>query len=89
MAYGLPIVTTSIGAEGMGLTDNYNVLIADTEDEFADKIVEVYQNQNLWKTLSLNARTLIEQHYTPAVVKKALHKVLEGQIMKERKEDIL
>lgn len=77
MAYGLPLVTTSIGAEGMGLTDGYNVLIANDEEQFADKVVKAYQDQKLWETLSLNSRSLIEQNYTPDAVKKALRMVLE------------
>lgn len=77
MAYGLPVVTTSIGAEGMGSTNGYNVLIADDEEQFADKVVKAYQDRELWKTLSLNSRTLFEQNYAPDAVKKALHMVLE------------
>jgi len=77
MAYGLPVVTTSIGAEGMGLADGYNVLIADDEEQFANKVVEVYHDRRLWETLSLNARTLIEQNYSPDAVKQALGAVLE------------
>ncbi|RZB38068.1 MAG: O-antigen biosynthesis protein [Desulfobacteraceae bacterium Eth-SRB2] len=77
MAYGLPVVTTPIGAEGMGSIDGYNVLIAEDEEQFADKVVKAYQDQKLWETLSRNSRTLFEQNYTPDAVKKALHAVLE------------
>jgi glycosyltransferase involved in cell wall biosynthesis/2-polyprenyl-3-methyl-5-hydroxy-6-metoxy-1,4-benzoquinol methylase len=77
MAYGLPVVTTPIGAEGMDSTDGYNMLIADDEEQFADKVVKAYQDRELWETLSLNSRTLFEQNYTPDAVKKALRRVLE------------
>lgn len=36
---GLPVVTTSIGAEGIGLTDGLNALIADAPDDFVAAIV--------------------------------------------------
>jgi glycosyltransferase involved in cell wall biosynthesis len=80
MAYGLPVVTTSIGAEGIGVTDDYNILIADSESQFKEKVVKVYQDPKLWNTLSLNARTLIKQKYTPNAIKKELSKVLRDTL---------
>jgi GT2 family glycosyltransferase len=41
MSHSLPVVTTSIGAEGMGLTDGLNVLVADTAEDFAEKVSKV------------------------------------------------
>src|SRR6185369_13677698 len=35
MAHGLPVVTTSIGIEGFGLTPSTNVLVGDTPRDFA------------------------------------------------------
>ncbi|MEZ5796719.1 MAG: glycosyltransferase [Paracoccaceae bacterium] len=52
MAHGLPIVTTSVGAEGMGLTDGQDVLIADTPEAMTEAIVRLYTNADLWRRLS-------------------------------------
>ena len=41
MAHGLPVVTTSIGAEGMGLTERENVFIADSPEAFSDAVIEL------------------------------------------------
>lgn len=49
--YFLPVVTTSIGAEGMDLKNNENVLIADEKEDFAQRILELYSDYNLWKKL--------------------------------------
>jgi GT2 family glycosyltransferase/glycosyltransferase involved in cell wall biosynthesis/2-polyprenyl-3-methyl-5-hydroxy-6-metoxy-1,4-benzoquinol methylase len=78
MAYGLPVVTTSIGAEGMGITDGHHALIADDEESFAMAVIKLYQDPGLWEKLSLNSRTLIEQNYSPDAVEQALRKLLEG-----------
>ncbi|KAL6078233.1 Glycosyltransferase [Balamuthia mandrillaris] len=43
MAKGVPVVTTSIGAEGMGLVDGEDVLIADTAEGFADKVCRLHR----------------------------------------------
>ena len=79
MAYGLPVVTTTVGAEGFDLVEGHSALIADEEEEFADKVIQLYQDRSLWKTLSLNSRKLIEQNYTPDVIKKKIKSFLEGK----------
>ena len=39
MAFGLPVVTTSVGAEGMGLVDGTHALVADDPASFAEAVV--------------------------------------------------
>jgi GT2 family glycosyltransferase/glycosyltransferase involved in cell wall biosynthesis len=75
-SYGLPVVTTSIGAEGMSLVDGHNALIADTETAFADQIVELYTERTLWQTLSVNGRKVITEQFSPATIRSALETVL-------------
>lgn len=53
--YYLPVVTTSIGAEGMQLEHRKNALIEDTPQGFANAIIELYQNQALWTELQKNS----------------------------------
>jgi len=52
MAYGLPMVTTSIGAEGMELSHGINTMIADTTKDFALSVIKLYQSPDLWKKIS-------------------------------------
>jgi GT2 family glycosyltransferase len=53
MAVGLPSVSTNLGAEGMGLSeDEKEVLIADTPQEFAEKIIRLYLDRSIWAKLS-------------------------------------
>ena len=63
--YHLPLVTSSTGAEGMNLENNYNALIADTPKDFADAILKLYTNENLWEKLSHNS----EQSLFPFSIK--------------------
>jgi len=47
IAYGVPVVTTSIGAEG--IVNNSKLLsITDNASEFAKKLVDLYTNETLW-----------------------------------------
>jgi glycosyltransferase involved in cell wall biosynthesis len=49
LSLGLPTITTKIGAEGMGLIDHQDVLIADTAEEFAQAVIELYDHRELWQ----------------------------------------
>lgn len=52
MAVGLPVVATSIAAEGMSLTDGENILVADGVEAFASTVVSLYESEVLWNKLS-------------------------------------
>lgn len=53
--YYLPVVTTKIGAEGMFLKNRENALIADDAVNFANNIIELYQDKDLWEKLRNNS----------------------------------
>lgn len=56
LEFKLPVITTGIGAEGMSLEDQKTALISDENPQnFADKILELYDNENLWQTLHQNS----------------------------------
>lgn len=76
LAYGLPLVTTSIGAEGMHLEDRRHVLVADDPAEFADRVCELYTNQRLWEHLSLEGRRHVEEHFGYDAVKRRIGEAL-------------
>jgi hypothetical protein len=49
---GLPNVLSSIAAEGLGIVNMKNSLIADTADEMVSAILNLYGNEQLWNTIS-------------------------------------
>jgi GT2 family glycosyltransferase len=53
--YHLPVITSSIGAEGMHLVHNENALIEDTPEGFANAIIKLYSDKNLWQKLQKNS----------------------------------
>lgn len=73
LAHGLPVVTTSIGAEGFGLTNEFDVMIADDAESLAAAIIQVYAQKDLWERLAENSRLLIEKHFTPEVVAETIN----------------
>jgi glycosyltransferase involved in cell wall biosynthesis len=68
LSHGIPVVTTSIGAEGFGLTSGEDALIADDPIEFARAVLRAYSNKSLWQRLSENGRARIAADFTPAAV---------------------
>ncbi|ROL57273.1 glycosyltransferase [Bacteroidetes/Chlorobi group bacterium Naka2016] len=64
MAMGLPIVSTSIGAEGITATDAQGLLIADSVEEFARNVLHFVKKPDLARQIGLNARNYIEQNYS-------------------------
>lgn len=63
MSMGNPVVSTSVGAEGLQTLHKRDILIADTEIEFAEAIVYLLQNPEPFEAIRKNARELAEQHY--------------------------
>ena len=65
---GLPVVTTTIGAEGMGLIDGKTALLADEPERFANAVCRLYQDSVLWEKLSRQGQDYIEQQCGETVV---------------------
>jgi len=64
MGHGIPLVTTTIGAEGMSLSHGTNALLCDSAANFAGQAVELYQDQNLWNTLAANGLSHIGSKFS-------------------------
>ncbi|TYT70254.1 glycosyltransferase [Microcystis aeruginosa] len=77
LSLGLPTITTKIGAEGMGLIDHQDVLIADTAEEFAQAVIELYDHRELWQKLADNSLETIKR-YQPATVQTNLQVLLSN-----------
>lgn len=81
LEYGLPVVSTSIGTEGMNLVPNQHILEANDTKGFARQILLLSNNETLWTQLSHNALSAIKP-YTTEVIQENLHQTLEGLIVK-------
>jgi GT2 family glycosyltransferase/glycosyltransferase involved in cell wall biosynthesis len=80
MSHGLPIVTSSVGAEGMGLVDGRHALIRDDPDGFATAVVELYTQQPLWERISTNALDLVRRSWTPEAMQHRLYDLLHRTV---------
>jgi glycosyltransferase involved in cell wall biosynthesis len=69
---GLPIVATAIGAEGMSLVDGEHLLVADAAANFAECVLSLLDDDELWGRLQRQGRALIGQTLSEAVVARRL-----------------
>ena len=76
LSLGLPVVTTPIGAEGMGLVDDETALITADETDFAKKVLRLYRDPSLWERLSKKGQQTIENRFSKDVAKQALEQLL-------------
>lgn len=63
MALGKAVISTTIGAEGINCTHGKNILIADSPEEFAKAVLDLYRNANKCRMMGLEARNLIRDDY--------------------------
>lgn len=63
-AASVPCVSTTLGAEGLHVTDKKNILIADTVEDFAEAIVQVLVQPALAASLGRHLHTLVVEHYS-------------------------
>jgi Glycosyltransferase len=63
MALGKTIISTSLGAEGIGVKSGKELWIADTKEEFMDAIRVCFGNPSIAKQIGNQAKTFVLQHY--------------------------
>lgn len=63
LAQAMPIVTTTIGCEGIGVKNGEQLLIGDRSEEFADAILTILQHPDMGVRLGQSGRQLMEDHY--------------------------
>ena len=64
MAMALPVVSTTVGAEGIAATHKKDILIANTPDEFAKACIDLLNDPDKGTEIGLAARKLMEENYT-------------------------
>ena len=76
LSRGVPVVTTTIGAEGLSMTDGKNVLLGESPDSLAAAIVSAYRNRELWESLRENGLALVEEHFGERVSRGRVQELL-------------
>lgn len=68
MAMRKPIVTTSIGCEGIDVTHGESALVVDEPEAFAESVIELFRNEHLRKKLTDHGYELVRDRYQWSIV---------------------
>ncbi len=64
MASMTPVVTTPIGAEGLGTTDGRSMMIGRTPEELAAKTIAILKDKILYQTIARNAKKIVDNDFS-------------------------
>jgi len=68
MSSGKAIVSTKVGAEGLGIENGTQAMIAESEDEFVDMTLKLLNDPSLRSSLARNAREYVERHFSWEII---------------------
>jgi GT2 family glycosyltransferase/glycosyltransferase involved in cell wall biosynthesis len=72
MAFGVPVVATSLAVEGMELNDHQDILLANEPEDFARALIQLYESEKLWTRLSDNGISKTRALYSVDAARKKL-----------------
>jgi glycosyltransferase involved in cell wall biosynthesis len=84
LSSGVPVVATSVAAEGTGLRHDETVLIADTPAAMADEIVRLYEDADLWQRVSDNGYRFCMDRFSLAAGARKLLPLVDSLIAQTR-----
>ena len=80
MAAGTPVVSTTLGAEGLAVAPGKDILIADSPEALAEAVVALQAGSAQWQELAVNARRLVQMKYDWSVIGEILWRLHTEQI---------
>lgn len=84
LAMGCPLVSTSLGCEGIATIDGEHLLMADDAGAFARGVLQILEHPTLADTLGRNGRALVEARYSwPSVLQQLAAFMAAGRRVKD------
>ncbi len=77
MAAKIPVVSTTVGAEGLDIRDGENIAIADSAQDFADRCLELLADSDARRRMAANAWETVSACYSWQVVASNFEKLLQ------------
>ena len=83
-ASGIPVVSTSLGAEGLAAKPDEEIVLADSPKEFAEGCLRLLENPSLAQSMAASARRLVEARYNWPVVMERLDRAYQELVRHRR-----
>jgi len=80
MAMKVPVISSSIGAEGFNYVDGKNILIADSAEKFVAQICKLKKSDLLFRNLQKNAYSLVAKEYNWEKIVEDFNKILQALV---------
>lgn len=77
MAMGKPVISTTIGAEGLEVESEKNIVLADKPEDFANKVVKLFNDYQFKNSIATAGRKLVEEKYDWDMITGELERVWE------------
>ena len=87
MSMKKPIVSTSIGCEGIEVEDGTNIIIRDEPEEFANAVIELMNNEKLSQKLVRNGFDLVKSKYDWSVICEGIDKAFKELMSEKRNKE--
>jgi polysaccharide biosynthesis protein PslH len=71
-SYGLPVISTTIGAEGLDVTPGSDIIIADGAEAFAEQCHRIWTDDLLRRRIAQGGHDLWRRKYNPTALVRAL-----------------
>ena len=88
-AHGLPVVTTSVGLDGIDATPGRHALVADDAAGLAAAATAVLRDVSLQDALRAEGRRLVKERYDWAIIRHCVGEVVDGVTDRARHERTL
>jgi glycosyltransferase involved in cell wall biosynthesis len=76
MSTGIPSVTTTLANNALGAIPNTEIMIADTPEEFAEKIILLLQNPELYHQISERGRQFVNRNFQWDILNSTLAEMM-------------
>ncbi|MEA2474731.1 MAG: hypothetical protein QOE06_2646 [Thermoleophilaceae bacterium] len=78
LAAGLPVVTTTVGAEGLAIEPGEHMLVADHVDQIAADVIRLYRDDELWRRLSAAGQRAAEAGWSRPAMRACVDELVEA-----------
>jgi glycosyltransferase involved in cell wall biosynthesis len=76
-AAGVPVISTAKGAEGLGVEDGKDLLLAETADELIEAVKRLWTDHSLAQELAANGLDLVRRSYSLPAVSRAIVRAVD------------
>jgi glycosyltransferase involved in cell wall biosynthesis len=87
MAHGIPVVTTSIGVQGLAPARDF-CAVSDSADGFAESILELVHSPDRWTFASEAGRAFVGQEFSPTAMERHWAQLLDWAIETHRRPKV-